>query len=546
MKRKAIYLDANADLVSALDKLSRVTADEVVLVVPKGSVLFHSIVNLKILKSNAGQAGKSLALVTMDSAGRAMAHQIDLPVYKTLASEDALPETSIKSQADNNLQTNDVPTELSKPQIKIKHQRKLPQSQIIKEIKSSSTVPLSSIPSKSSKTSLPMLSNSLMSRNGLMIVFIVLAILILGGVTYFILPRATVNLDINSELFTHEFKLILADQNDLTAAGQNVFKGRFIEVTKELIQTFPATGAENKGNEASGFITIYNYTKTLKGLIPETRFVSPDGLVFRIKEDVLIAPAVVGQDGSLIAGRTKAKVVADTGGTDGNLSSGNKFEVPGLGTTGVNLVYGINSEPFIGGTDDEIKIVSQEDIESARESISKNVFLDTEMQIQELVGKNEELIIPLVQNDIIDSIPSVAAGARREAFDLKVQVRSWTLLPEQDRLESIIQNTVDIIISSNQALTLQTLQSARVVIDNADFLMHTIDFIVELDGLIASKIDASEIAGSISNRSPKNAEQLLDSVPDVISHKIVLWPFWVKRLPILENNIRIIFSYISP
>jgi len=546
MERKAIYLDANADLASALDKLNRVMADEIVLVIPKGSVLFHSIVNLKILKSNAQQLGKSLALITMDSAGRIMAHQIDLPVYKTLASENILPETSIENQTDVNLPPDDIPAKEPKPQIKIKYQRKLPQSRIIEKIKSSSAVSPPSISSEPSKASLAIPPLTLINRNGLMVAFIVLAILILGGVAYFILPRATINLDINSEPFTHKFKLILADQNDLTAAGQNVFKGRFIEVTKELIQTFPATGVENKGNEASGFITIYNYTQTMKGLIPETRFVSPDGLVFRIKEDVLIAPAVVGRTGSLIAGRTKTKVVADTGGTDGNLPASTNFTVPGLGSVGIDLVYGINNEPFTGGTNDEVKIVSQEDIESARESISKNIFLDTEIQIQELVNKNEELIVPLIQNDIIDSIPSVVAGAKREAFDLKVQVRSWTLLPEQDKLESIIQNTVDTIIPTDQALTTQTLQSARVVIDNPDFLMHTIDFIVELDGLIAPAIDASEIAGSISNRSPKNAEQLLNSVPDVISHKIVLWPFWVKRLPILENNIRIIFSYISP
>lgn len=555
MKRKAIYLDINADLAVALNKLQQNDADEMILVIPRGSVLFNSVVNLKILQSNIPPE-KSLAIVTMDKTGQSLANQVGLKVYKNITAKDGDindsdnimaqsvdiktdvepeiepdAEPELKPELDNRSKIDLINSQTSKPKIKFESNRKLPTSN------------LSNVRSKSDS---PFLTKSIiLGRNGLLIVFITLAFMVLGGVIYFVLPKATIDLDIKSEPFIHQFKLVLANKEDLNAAGQNVFKGRFVEVTKELIKTFPATGFENKGNPASGFITIYNYTRTIKGLIPETRFVSPDELVFRIKEEVLISPATVGSNGSLIPGRSRIKVVADTGGVDGNLPIDVKFTIPGLGSTGVDLVFAKSTDPFTGGTDNKVKIVLQEDIELARESISKNVFLDTELELTELVKKSEELIVPLIQNDIIDSIPSVAAGAKREAFDLKIQVRSWTLLPDKNQLEDIISNTINNIIPSNKSLTPQTLKSARVVMDNADFLMYIIDFSVEINGLIASKLDKSEISGSVSNRLPSDATKMLESIQEIVSHKIVVWPFWVKRLPILENNIKINFSYIN-
>lgn len=537
IKRKALYLDANTDLAASLGKLKQMRADEVVMVVPKGSVLFHSTVNLKILKHEAEAHGMRLALVTLDTKGQMLAQRAEVTVYKNLDldTSDQPPVPPARSETPPPPLTSSAPTE-----IKIRYKRKLPQSQA-PVVPPEPSLAVGEVQSASSPSLRRRRPDMQMSRSGLTTLFVIVALLILGGVVYFVLPRATVSLEVRSDLFAHKFKLILADEQDKSAAGKNVFTGRFIEVTKEVIQTFPATGSRNEGNEASGTITVYNYTASLKGLIEDTRFVSPDGLVFRIQDDVLVGPA----RGST-PGRAQAKVVADEGGTAGNLAAGTKFTIPGLGSTGIDLVYGQSDTPFTGGTDDEVKIVTEEDIEAARESVSKTGFLDIEAELAEQVGRHEELVLPLIQNDIIDSLPSVAAGAERETFDLKAQIRSWTLLPERDQLSGIIYNTVEAITPSGQAVTPQTLASARVEIDTADFLLHTIDFTVDLDGLIAPDLDQLELVGSLANRSVSNAESLLNSVPDVISHKITLWPFWVSRLPILEGNIKITTSYIRP
>lgn len=536
-KRKAIYLDADADISSTLGKLDRVEADEIVLVIPKGSVLFHSPVNLKIIKAEADSRHKNIALVTTDIRGRVMAERANLPVYQDLD----LPEVAVSSLSPPAEAMDILRPSHFKQEVRLTYKkRRLPAAQ---------SPQIAPAPDERGEKVTPLPATPRLrgswGRSGVVFSFVLLALLVVGGLAYFVLPHATVNLDISAEPFNHKFKLVLADQDDKSAAGQNLFKGRFVEITKEVVQNFPASGSKNQGNAASGTVTVYNYTGSIKGLIPETRFVSPAGLIFRIKSDVLIAPARQGADGSLVPGRAKAKVVADSGGTAGNLPANTKFTIPGLGTAGIDLVYGKNDEPFASGTDSEIKVVAESDIESAKESISKNVFLNIEEELRSQVGNREELVPTLIQNDIIDSVPSVAASAERESFDLKIQVRSWTLLPARGKLGEIIDNTIGTIVPRDQVLTPPTIKGARVVLDNADFLMHTLDFTVELDGLIAPKLDQRELAGSVANRSLAEAGRLFDSLSSVVSHQIKLWPFWTKRLPILESNIRINFSYIN-
>ena len=281
------------------------------------------------------------------------------------------------------------------------------------------------------------------------------------------------------------------------------------------------------------------------GLRAQTRFLSPLEQVFKSQEEILISSAVVGSGGKLVPGRAKVRVGAEAGGTQGNLPANTKLTIPGLGSIGVDLVYAINEDPFVGGTDAEVKMITDEDIKTAQESISKNVFFDAEAELQKQVGKQEELIPALIQNDIINVVPSAAAGTARENFDLDIHVRSWTLLPEKNQLDNIIQTTITNIVPANRSLTPQTLRGAKITLDNSDFSTHIIDFTVTIEGLVAPKISASELSESLANRSLDSVENLFNSIPDILSHKVILWPFWVKKMPLLEGNIKINFAYIG-
>jgi len=109
-----------------------------------------------------------------------------------------------------------------------------------------------------------------------------------------------------------------------------------------------ATGQEEVEEQATGALTIYKKTAGDERLIKNTRFESPDGLVFRITESVVVPGGT-----SDNPGRVVAQVFADQAGPEYNLPANIEFKVPGFAENDLtdlyNSIYGVNQEPFNGG-----------------------------------------------------------------------------------------------------------------------------------------------------------------------------------------------------
>jgi len=72
---KSIYLNLEDDIAKITTRLKREASDEVVLVVPKKSLLFSDSINLRLLKKQADMIGKTLFIMTMDEMGQSYAKE---------------------------------------------------------------------------------------------------------------------------------------------------------------------------------------------------------------------------------------------------------------------------------------------------------------------------------------------------------------------------------------------------------------------------------------------------------------------------------------
>src|ERR1700751_450716 len=95
MKDDALYLEADEDITSAIDKLTKSTASSVQIVVPKRSTMLQSIINLKLLKKAAENGGKELVLVTGDRIATDLAARVGLAVAPSLGAKAVLTEAEI-------------------------------------------------------------------------------------------------------------------------------------------------------------------------------------------------------------------------------------------------------------------------------------------------------------------------------------------------------------------------------------------------------------------------------------------------------------------
>lgn len=158
-------------------------------------------------------------------------------------------------------------------------------------------------------------------------------------------------------------------------AKKNVGEGLVYDViTLKQIhgETVKATGEKQIDKKATGTIVIYNnYNSSSQRLIKNTRFATPEGLIFRITDSV----TVPGKKGS-VPGSIEATIVADETGDIYNVGL-KDFTIPGFkGDPRYATFYGRSKTPLAGGFSGVQKVVAETDRAKAKSNIETKISSD--------------------------------------------------------------------------------------------------------------------------------------------------------------------------
>lgn len=133
-----------------------------------------------------------------------------------------------------------------------------------------------------------------------------------------------------------------------------------------------ATGEKMVKEQAKGTLEIFKTTPGAERLIKNTRFKSPEGLIYRIQESVVV-PGAVTKDGKSVPGSIRAEVFAETVGEQYNLGAGTRFTIPGFEESNLNdlftAMYATNPEPLAGGFDGPQFIIDNTELGTARQEL---------------------------------------------------------------------------------------------------------------------------------------------------------------------------------
>lgn len=144
-----------------------------------------------------------------------------------------------------------------------------------------------------------------------------------------------------------------------------------LEATSE--SQVKASGQVDIKEQATGVIEIIKTTPGAERLIKNTRFRSPNGLVFRIQESVVVPGAVKNEAGANVPGRIQAEVFADEVGEEYNLAAGTKFDIPGFEENGFDQlfesIYAENEAAFTGGFEGPQFQIDDAELATARQAL---------------------------------------------------------------------------------------------------------------------------------------------------------------------------------
>lgn len=167
-----------------------------------------------------------------------------------------------------------------------------------------------------------------------------------------------------------------------------------------------ATGQEEVTRRATGEIVVYSEFGDTMRLIPNTRFETPDGKIYRVANAIEVPGATSGPDGELIPGELEISVSADQFGEEYNIEK-TTFTVPGLKETELyDKFFARSKTDMSGGFDGVRSYASEEDIDRAVSNLRGEVRQKLLSSVEGSIGDDRVLYEDAMFVDFKTNIPT--------------------------------------------------------------------------------------------------------------------------------------------
>lgn len=308
--------------------------------------------------------------------------------------------------------------------------------------------------------------------------------------------------------------------------AEKIILGSAPSKQETISQIFPATGTTGKQGKASGTITIYNNYDLVQTLVASTRFLSADGKLFR-SESIVYVPA---------GGSRDVKVIAAEPGPEYNIKP-SKFAIPGLqGTARYTVVYGESSSSMEGGYTGEISQVTKNDLEKAKDNLSRQLTNTLKEELKDVAGPSFLLLDECIRAEIIDSSCSKQEGDEVNEFRCSVQVKADGLAFSESNFQEIVAQLISENVEGDTLIKQDTLQTV-ISVQEIDFETGKMFLALEASAEIFMNIDVNLLRDALRGKSLKESRALLEAHPEIEKTKVRLFPFWVQSIP--ENLKRV-------
>lgn len=361
-----------------------------------------------------------------------------------------------------------------------------------------------------------------------------------AGLAYWFLPKATVTLYLEPRTIDQDLTFTLDSSIDSVDTAAATIPGRLSDTQVSAEATVPATGEKTVGDAATGNITLYNRTDSVKTFAAGTRLTT-DSLAYTLDEDVQIASASTTENADLSittqpAGIQTSVTAVDIG-PEYNLGSGTEFTVANFAKSSfVAMATGDIS----GGTSRQVTAVSTSDINTLRDQVEAEL----ERKATQEANQNPEDFIAAVilpdQEDNIEEDLSAKAGEEVDQVSLSSTLSVQIMTYKKSDLDQIIQSLVGDSIPSDftYAPTQSTINIKQVESNSDDSLTITATAAVQ----ISPDLQPADIAATIKGRYPSYTESYFKSLPGFTKVEIDIRPKLPPRLrtfPRVDSNITI-------
>lgn len=299
----------------------------------------------------------------------------------------------------------------------------------------------------------------------------------------------------------------------------------------------PSKGTEHVSERASGTITVYNeYSSAPVKIIKNTRFATPEGLVFRVPASIVVP----GKKGST-PGSTSVTVFADQPGAEYNVGPITRFTLPGLksSTDMYAKVYARSSAAMSGGFVGDRPAVAPGALESARAEIRGRLESKARDNARALSTASVTSFLDLMQITY-SSLPETAEAGGGVRIHEKAHVEI-PVFPA-DAFASAVLSMVD----ATAAKASVTLVGADVLVAhslssgvNTALGSSPINFTVSGTAKLVWTVDSVALSAALAGRDQTAFQTIISGFPSIQEARARIEPFWKSTFPATSSDIRV-------
>ena len=538
--KDVIYIDVDDEITAIIDKLQASPERIVALVLPKRASAFQSVVNMKLLKRSADHFKKSLVLITSDASLMPLAGGVGLHVAKSLQSKPEVPDSP--EPADDKAETiaeDDPAIDKSKSLAELNGDEE-ETIELDDDDDTDKEDEASGKDKKAGKGPFKKFKIPNFNRFRMMLfggIGALLLLIFLGVMAFVVLPKAKVVVSTDSLAIEISQDVRLKTGENVTLdVAQAIVPATKQEVKKTLSQDVPATGQQNNGEKATGKVDMT--AKNCSSLATPAAVPAGTGITSGGKTYITQEKATFGGgsfDGTCLNFKANnIKLTAQTAGAQSNVSSAT-FTV--VGRSDVSA-----SGSAEGGTDVIEKVLSQADIDSAKQKIGSQ---DGEAAKLELTQALQAGGFIAVTSSFATATPttkqSANPGDKVESVTVTQEVVYSMVGVKAADLESLVAEQVKTKIDpAKQSVVDYGLADAVFTQLSTQPDGVTVGF--QTTVLTGSDLKEDEIKQQVAGKKANAAEELIKAYPGVTEVDVTYSPFWVSSIPKKASKITVVIE----
>ena len=522
-----------------IDRLMRSKQQEVVLVLPKNSIIAADLNSLKILKEEAESIDKILSLSTENDEVKSFAKKIKMLIYDRnsykKSGEQIKPDKKIKIMMDilppsfNSMPEDEVAIEIQPEELPTEPEPdyNLPPEPVIYETASQNSDLEKNIENFYGED---LKNKELKSKNrrrrfylNHAISFLVISgFLLFGTAMYLILPKANIKISLKEIPLKAQIPIAVSKNVSSSNLTAGIIPGQYFSLNKSGSKTMEGRP------KIGGVIEIYNaYSAAPQKLVANTRFETKDGKIFRIKNSIIV-PGAKMLNSKLTPSFIRAEVVGNEASND-YLIGPSYFTIPGFKETPKYAGFYAKSIEPMG-------IITNS-------SLSQEAILQNKKELQDKLA--QELKTDIL-NTLKDSDLQLVDGASAVKVDdykinanvLSMKVTWQALFFKEKDLITMINYFVSNHYPDLKNFTFND-NIAYPKASRVDFKKGELFFTFNIDKNNALPADLEVLKKELAGRDEAGMRTIITGRTYINSAAISLWPFWVSHAPINLKKINI-------